>query len=116
MSQCITNQIKELIPHLKEVNSKLQGESIKLFSDKESIIVERRKPVVEEMLKHLESSSITNCNTMIDAETGFGKTYDIGLWSHALAQAGYHHLVAVPSASREGEYCSVGDRPTRIKV
>ncbi|WP_341821222.1 DEAD/DEAH box helicase family protein [Wolbachia endosymbiont (group A) of Myopa testacea] len=99
MSQCITNQIKELIPHLKEVNSKLQGESIKLFSDKESIIVERRKPVVEEMLKHLESSSITNCNTMIDAETGFGKTYDIGLWSHALAQAGYHHLVAVPNGN-----------------
>lgn len=99
MSQCITNQIKELIPHLKEVNSKLQGESIKLFSDKESIIVERRKPVVEEVLKHLESSSITNCNTMIDAETGFGKTYDIGLWSHALAQAGYHHLVAVPNGN-----------------
>ncbi|WP_264688071.1 DEAD/DEAH box helicase family protein [Wolbachia endosymbiont (group A) of Sympetrum striolatum] len=99
MSQRITNQIKELIPHLKEVNSKLQGESIKLFSDKESIIVERRKPVVEEMLKHLESSSITNCNTMIDAETGFGKTYDIGLWSHALAQAGYHHLVAVPNGN-----------------
>jgi len=99
MNQCIINQAKELIPHLKKVNSKLQGESIKLFSDKESIIVERRKPVVEKMLKHLESSSITNCNTMIDAETGFGKTYDIGLWSHALAQAGYHHLVAVPNGN-----------------
>ncbi|MDX5462426.1 MAG: hypothetical protein O7157_02565 [Wolbachia endosymbiont of Tetragnatha montana] len=86
MGQCTTNQTRELIPHLKKVNSKLQGESIKLFSDKESIIVERRKPVVEEMLKYLESSSITNCNTMIDAETGFGKTYDIGLWSHALDQ------------------------------
>jgi reverse gyrase len=36
---------------------------------------------------------------MIDAETGFGKTYDIGLWSHALAQAGYHHLVAVPNGN-----------------
>ncbi len=36
MTRCITNQniinqIKELIPRLKEVNSKLQGESIKLF-------------------------------------------------------------------------------------
>ncbi|MFL3876736.1 hypothetical protein [Wolbachia endosymbiont of Trichogramma kaykai] len=34
---------------------------------------------------------------MIDAETGFGKTYDIGILSHVLTQAGFHHLVAVPS-------------------
>ncbi|WP_353274890.1 DEAD/DEAH box helicase family protein [Wolbachia endosymbiont (group A) of Ennomos erosarius] len=97
MTRCITDKnIEDLIRYLKEVNSKLQGESVKFFSDKESIIVERRKPVVEGMLEHLENPSTTNYNTMIDAETGFGKTYDIGLWSYVLAQAGYHHLVAVP--------------------
>uniref|UniRef100_UPI000A9E2E9A DEAD/DEAH box helicase family protein n=1 Tax=Wolbachia endosymbiont of Nomada ferruginata TaxID=1854761 RepID=UPI000A9E2E9A len=72
---------------------------MKLFDGKESIIVKRRKPVVKGILEHLKSPSITNCNTMIDAETGFGKTYDIGLWSHVLAKTGYHHLVAVPNGN-----------------
>ncbi|WP_265036883.1 DEAD/DEAH box helicase family protein [Wolbachia endosymbiont (group A) of Anomoia purmunda] len=97
MTQYITDEnIQELIYYLEKVNSELRGESIKLFENKESIIVERRKPVVEGMLEHLKNPSTTNYNTMIDAETGFGKTYDIVLWSYVLAQAGYHHLVAVP--------------------
>ncbi|MGL9757934.1 MAG: DEAD/DEAH box helicase [Wolbachia sp.] len=95
----ISNQEKQsIISGLEEINCKLQGESIKLDDTKESIIVARRKPVVEGVLEHLRNSCTTNCNVMIDAETGFGKTYDIGLWSHVLAQAGFHHLVAVPSS------------------
>lgn len=95
----INNQEKQsIISGLEEINCKLQGESIKLDDTKESIIVARRKPVVEGVLEHLRNSCTTNCNVMIDAETGFGKTYDIGLWSHVLAQAGFHHLVAVPSS------------------
>ncbi len=79
----ISNQEKQsIISGLEEINCKLQGESIKLDDTKESIIVARRKPVVEGILEHLSNSSTTNCNVMIDAETGFGKTYDIGMWSH----------------------------------
>ncbi|WP_349968113.1 DEAD/DEAH box helicase [Wolbachia endosymbiont of Armadillidium arcangelii] len=95
----ISNQEKQsIISGLEEINCKLQGESIKLDDTKESIIVARRKPVVEGILEHLSNSSTTNCNVMIDAETGFGKTYDIGMWSHVLAQVGFHHLVAVPNS------------------
>ncbi|WP_264338391.1 DEAD/DEAH box helicase family protein [Wolbachia endosymbiont (group A) of Cheilosia soror] len=96
----VSNQGKQsIIKSLKKINLDLQGESMKLFDGKESIIVKRRKPVVKGILEHLKSPSITNCNTMIDAETGFGKTYDIGLWSHVLAKTGYHHLVAVPNGN-----------------
>ncbi|WP_010403259.1 hypothetical protein [Wolbachia endosymbiont of Nasonia vitripennis] len=95
----ISNQEKQsIISGLEEINCKLQGESIKLDDTKESIIVARRKPVVEGVLEHLRNPSTTNCNVMIDAETGFGKTYDIGILSHVLTQAGFHHLVAVPSS------------------
>ncbi|MFT4313570.1 MAG: DEAD/DEAH box helicase [Wolbachia pipientis] len=95
----ISNQEKQsIISGLEEINCKLQGESIKLDDTKESIIVARRKPVVEGVLEHLRNPSTTNCNVMIDAETGFGKTYDIGILSYVLAQAGFHHLVAVPSS------------------
>ncbi|WP_265015038.1 DEAD/DEAH box helicase [Wolbachia endosymbiont (group B) of Camptogramma bilineatum] len=95
----ISNQEKQsIISSLEKINCKLKGESIKLDDTKESIIVARRKPVVEGVLEHLSNSSTTNCNVMIDAETGFGKTYDIGMWSHVLAQAEFHHLVAVPSS------------------
>ncbi|KAG8170428.1 hypothetical protein JTE90_000420, partial [Oedothorax gibbosus] len=116
MNQCIINQAKELIPHLKEVDNKLQGEHIILSDGKEHIRVKSRKPVVEEMLKHLESSSITSCNTMIDAETGFGKTYDIGLWSHVLAQAGYHHLVAVPNGKLVEQAKGMIDGAFTVKI
>lgn len=95
----ISNQEKQsIISSLEKINCKLKGESIKLDDTKESIIVARRKPVVEGILEHLKKPSIANCNVMIDAETGFGKTYDIGILSHVLAQAGFHHLVAVPSS------------------
>lgn len=95
----ISNQEKQsIISSLEKINCKLKGESIKLDDTKESIIVARRKPVVEGVLEHLRNPSTTNCNVMIDAETGFGKTYDIGILSHVLAQAGFHHLVAVPSS------------------
>ena len=95
----ISNQEKQsIISGLEEINCKLKGESIKLDDTKESIIVARRKPVVEGVLEHLRNPSTTNCNVMIDAETGFGKTYDIGILSHVLTQAGFHHLVAVPSS------------------
>lgn len=95
----ISNQEKQsIISSLEKINCKLKGESIKLDDTKESIIVARRKSVVEGVLEHLRNPSTTNCNVMIDAETGFGKTYDIGILSHVLAQAGFHHLVAVPSS------------------
>lgn len=97
MSSISDQEKQSIISVLKEINRKLQGESIKFDDAKESIIVARRKPVVEGVLEHLSNSSTTNCNVMIDAETGFGKTYDIGMWSHVLAQAEFHHLVAVPS-------------------
>lgn len=95
----ISNQEKQsIISSLEKINCKLKGESIKLDDTKESIIVARRKPVVEGVLEHLRNPCTTNCNVMVDAETGFGKTYDIGILSYVLAQAGFHHLVAVPSS------------------
>ncbi|WCR58334.1 DEAD/DEAH box helicase family protein [Wolbachia endosymbiont of Ctenocephalides felis wCfeJ] len=97
MSSISSQEKQNIISHLEEVNRKLQGERVNFNNKKESIIVKRRKPAVEGTLKHLKNSSTTNCNIMIDAETGFGKTYDIGLWSYVLTQAGFHHLIAVPS-------------------
>ncbi|WP_241654150.1 DEAD/DEAH box helicase [Wolbachia endosymbiont of Laodelphax striatellus] len=95
----ISNQEKQsIISSLEKINCKLKGESIKLDDTRESIIVARRKPVVEGVLEHLRNPCTTNCNVMVDAETGFGKTYDIGILSYVLAQAGFHHLVAVPSS------------------
>lgn len=88
---------QKIIDILRKVNDKLQGKEVKFDDTKEPIIVERRKPVVEEILKHLQDPKATNLNIMIDAETGYGKTYDIGLWSHVTSQGEYHHLVAVPN-------------------
>ncbi|WP_264337735.1 DEAD/DEAH box helicase [Wolbachia endosymbiont (group B) of Dolichovespula media] len=98
MSSISNQERQSIISSLEKINCKLKGESIKLDDTKESIIVARRKSVVKGILEHLKNPSIANCNVMIDAETGFGKTYDIGILSHVLAQAGFHHLVAVPSS------------------
>lgn len=49
MCSSISNQEKQsIISGLEEINCKLQSKSIKLDDTKESIIVARRKPVVEE--------------------------------------------------------------------
>ncbi|MGL9731495.1 MAG: DEAD/DEAH box helicase family protein [Wolbachia sp.] len=94
----ISNQDKQvIIKNLEKIDSELKGESKRFGNSKESMTVGRRNPVVDGVLEHLKSPSTTNYNIMIDAETGFGKTYDIGLYSYVLAQAGFHHLVAVPN-------------------
>lgn len=99
MSSISSQEKQNIISSLEEINHKLQGERVEFNNGKESIIVKRRKPAVEGMLQHLKNTSTTSCNIMIDAETGFGKTYDMGLWSYALTKAKFHHLIAVPSDS-----------------
>ncbi|WCR53629.1 MAG: hypothetical protein PG981_000651 [Wolbachia endosymbiont of Ctenocephalides orientis wCori] len=115
-----TITIGALITPLENVNSQLQGEFIKLNRDEgkfvesnregEFIIVESRKFVTEGRLEHLKKlkqlereSTYAELNVMVAAKTAFGKTYDIGMWSHVLAQAGSHHLVAVPGDQLVGQ-------------
>lgn len=112
--------IDALITALENVNSQLQGEFVKLNRDEgkfvesnregEFIIVESRKFVTEGRLEHLKKlkqlerePTSAELNVMVAAKTAFGKTYDIGMWSHVLAQAGSHHLVAVPGDQLVGQ-------------
>ncbi|OEY87151.1 hypothetical protein BIY23_01580 [Wolbachia pipientis] len=94
-----------IVENLREVLTRLESaivnneSQIKFGDSKAGIIPSRRKVIVESILNHLEDSTKDNYSIMIDAETGYGKTYDIGLLSYISAQAGYSHLIAVPNQS-----------------
>lgn len=118
----MNTSIDALITELENVNSQLQveGKFVKLNRDEgkfvehhskeESIIVAQRKPVIEGMLEHFKKlkqlerePTSAELNVMIAAETGFGKTYDMAMWSHVLAKVGSHHLIAVPNDQLVGQ-------------